>query len=171
MPLLTSEMYLQDDQLKAIGCMEVETSLLDNKLDDVIKRICGFNGDMFNAFIYPITPIGAKLKMLRAIVIATCADQNCRNKFDVWHSKVTTELEKRNTVIHGKWTARIGIADVITQDSRKSDSIVKRKRTKSSAVKSADIMSIAHQIYSLRLDLFEMFFGDPILTSSPSRYP
>src|SRR6266567_7918176 len=100
-----SQGLLNDDELKAIGCVAVESALFEYLIDDHIFDVCEFDtriGHMVAGMMF----IDKKLDFLRdAITPLLRDDAALKKRFAEVFAESKDAIADRNTVIHGLWIA------------------------------------------------------------------
>lgn len=162
--LLSSEILLSDEQLKAIGCLAVESSRLELLLDDFIQTICRFT-DMQTDFFIGKWMTGAKMDALKLLIRPKLQTKRKLQKFDALFERLKDLIVRRNIIIHGEWTIAQpynALAVLISGIGRRSDAIANSKKKKLS-IKATDVMTVALRISECRDELFRFFYHEIVL--------
>src|SRR5882672_703467 len=101
MAKLRSELTLSDDELRAIGCVAVESTYFDVVLDDLIEHLCCLDEHDFR-----ILTAGAQLAA-KVEIIKGVTKSKVKSDFKMEYKKLFDDIgdavAKRNSVIHGRW--------------------------------------------------------------------
>jgi len=159
--LLTSEILLTDDQLKAIGCLTVEVSRLESLLDDIIQVFCRFNDAQKDIFIGRWM-IGAKIEATKELFRPRLRAKEKLQSFDTLFAKLNDLITRRNTVVHGEWATSQIYNALIYPPERRTDAIVRHKKKKMN-IKATEVMDIVLNLSECRDELFRLYYRDLIL--------
>lgn len=159
--LLTSEILLTDDQLKAIGCLTVEVSRLEFLLDDFIQAFCRFNDIQKEMFIGKWM-IGVKIEATRDLFRPRLRAKEKLQSFDTLFAKLKDLITRRNTIVHGEWAASQMYNALTYPPVRRTDAIAKHRKKKLT-IKATEIMDIVLSLSECRDELFSIYYRDLIL--------
>ena len=162
--LLSSEILLTDDQLKAIGCLAVESSRLESLLDDFIQTVCRFDDTQKELFIGKWMT-SQKIDAIKLLIRPRLRSKVKLQKFDTLFEKLKDLIARRNIIIHGDWTISQpynALAILISGTGRRSDAIANSKKKKLS-IKAADVMTVALRLSECRDELFRFYYRDVVL--------
>jgi hypothetical protein len=149
---LYSTALLDDEVLKAIGCVAVECAFFEFLIDDHIFTVCEFDTDVGTA-VLDLLMIDKKLDFLRNAVVPLLKGGDCAERFASAFADAKSAIADRNTVIHGLW-----IAETMTftthENGRKTITVKGTKKTlkfprgsKYARVLEADkVMGVAHRL-------------------------
>lgn len=159
--LLTSEILLTDDQLKAIGCLTVEVSRLESLLDSSIQALCRFNDIQKEMFIGKWM-VGVKIEAARDLFRPKLRSKKKLQNFDALFAKLKDLITRRNTIVHGEWATLTQRNWLMPSPERGSDAFAKHKKKKLT-IKAADIMDIVLGLSACYSELFHFFYRELIL--------
>jgi hypothetical protein len=154
---LSAELKLTDDQLKAIGCLAVESTNLEVHIDAFIRSVAKLDDVSFEVFVGRLT-LGSKTKMLHALYWPRLENlPEIRASFKAIYDDITDMITKRNTVIHGTWgdpdeTKLISLLELMTLE-QKADSVARSKRGK--PVPATEVMDLALDFAQRKKDLLQ----------------
>jgi len=94
-------MVLTDAQLRAIGCIAVESTYLEGIIDSVIEHLCEMTVHDFRIFTAG-AQIGAKVRMLRDVIEAR-AQLGAAARIKELFEDIDRQLTLRNSAVHGRW--------------------------------------------------------------------
>ena len=161
---LLSEVALTPDQLKAIGCVAIESTLLETHIEVCITALCEFDENAAKIFLPQRMAIAQKLRVLNDLLTAKAEGTPFKETLRKLRCDIDQAITRRNTVIHGDWSSNLKLGDIARQ---KTDAIAKRKWGRDT-IAADEIMQLAQTFDRLRMDLLEWwlgFFGD----DEPSR--
>ena len=97
---MLSEAMFSDEQLKAIGCLALESQRLDDIADSIIREYCS---NLIAELWIGRMMVRSKLKILRDLLLDGLTDESLKQEYESLNSRMTTDIDLRNTVIHGEW--------------------------------------------------------------------
>lgn len=139
---LTSEILLTDDQLKAIGCLALESNFLEFQITRMIVEYCG--EDMAELLLGQ-KMIQAKAELLKGVFRPLAIDDDHARRFDLIYGDIADVIPKRNTTIHGEWGSDTSIAQwfLLFFDKPKSSNPAARRNT--TVIRASEVMALAHR--------------------------
>jgi len=99
--VLLSEVTLDDGQLRAIGCVAVESTYLEDVLENVIQTLCVLDEHDFRVFIGG-TQISAKLALVSKLTDSRIKQEFVEERNNLF-SAISKQITDRNNIIHGIW--------------------------------------------------------------------
>lgn len=148
--VLLSEIMLTDAQLRAIGCLALESTHLEMYFESLIVDFCG---TALSDLLLERKMLDAKVDIFFAVLKHEIHDAPRRDKFSSFVDKIKTDIVKRNTVIHGNWGTNLQLKDL---KKRKSNAIGQRKKSGNN-VKASDIHALALRFAQHQTDLLEWY--------------
>lgn len=159
--LLRSEWQLTSEQLKAIGCLAVESTHLELFIDALIRSIGKLDDVAFEVFLGRLT-IEPKTQILRDLLWPRLENMpKVKKSFKLMYDDIKDMITKRNTVIHGIWGSReenkmIRASDLLTLRAE-TDAVARRK--KGNAVAAADVMDLVRRFDQRQSDLLDWWIS------------
>jgi hypothetical protein len=105
---LLGEFVLDDAQLIAIGCMEIEAAQLEEYVDVALTMVMRFDEETLEIFVPQSVSLNSRLSLLYKLVKKSEIAQQYKDEFSRLYSDATRQLSQRNTVTHGSWQAPEG---------------------------------------------------------------
>ena len=99
---LRSIVTLTDEQLRAIGCVAVESAYFDDMLDMFIEQLCCLDEHDFRVLTAG-AQLQAKLNVLKDVTRSRI-DDKLADKHGKIFGKAAHVISERNNVIHGSWS-------------------------------------------------------------------
>ena len=97
-----SEQLLTDDVLKAIGCVAVESSMLEHLLDDHIFNLCELDSRVGGMVVESMF-VDKKLDFLKRAATPYLKGESAMKAFAAVFADTKKAIADRNTVIHAIW--------------------------------------------------------------------
>lgn len=138
---LPSQEILDDDELKAIGCLALEATFLENFTDGCICTLCDLDNATGELFIGQIM-IRKKIDLLKKLTKSRLKTQAAKDEFQKIYDKITDSITKRNTAIHGTWEGLYNLSQLLDPAPR-LPALRIATRKKGDPLHSKDIMKIA----------------------------
>lgn len=138
---LTSETLLEDAELKAVGCLAIESTRLEYMLEALLKDICKLTAVEESIFVPSTWTLGPKAKSVKKLMADRIRSKIRKDKLNAIFSKIELAVDRRNTVIHGRWTSPNAIEQVF---GFKNSKAVHPKKPQS-AIKASDVMRYARE--------------------------
>jgi len=149
---MISEFMFSNEQLKAIGCLAFESTMLEFCIEAIVEDVCDkrvaellLDGKMF----------AMKLRIMRTLVLPVIPDKEQADAFEDLYSRITTDNSLRNTVIHGSWESKgkLSLQSLLADLNAGRNATVKRGNH---TMKASEVMEVArrfsdHQSNLLRL--------------------
>lgn len=169
-----AEFILKDDQLKAIGCLAVESSMLDQLMGSLIPSLVG--PAISDLLLGKNAMMGAKATILKAVfvdevdMIENQKKDGLKQRVADLMDKITSDIANRNTVIHGEWAfdpKPLTIREWF--DAHAKEAIA--TKASGNKVKATEVMMLAKRFDSYQDQLKDLY--EEYLTmhmSSPSRH-
>lgn len=157
-PLLLAEFILTDEQLRAIGCLSVESTHLDMYITGIIVDICKFDDIAMEVFVGSRLTIEPKAKMMRDLLWPHLEDgSELKESFKLIYDDIKDLIAKRNTVIHGNWgsDSKQTLAALATF-TRQTDSVA-RRRGVANTVAAKEVIELAHRFARRQMDLMDWY--------------
>lgn len=139
---LFSEFLLSDEQLKAVGCLALESTHLELLVESFIIAFVGKN---VGELLMKRKMIDAKIDIFRDLITPVIKNADLKKIFEELCSNIKSDIVRRNTAIHGEWGSdeKKTVSEWLSK-KQNSDVVAKRKNSPST-VKSAEIMGLAHR--------------------------
>lgn len=103
--LLRSEATLTDEDLRAIGCVAVESTYLDDLLDLAIQRLCRLNEHDFRVLAAGAQST-AKCNMVRDVTGLRIKPEVAARHKQLFED-INALIRQRNDIIHGSWSVHL----------------------------------------------------------------
>ena len=154
--MLCKSMF-SDEQLSAIGCLALEATRLESFVDVYIEFECG---EKIATLLLKQNKMAAgKLAVFRSLVLPDIASEELRKEFENWYSTVTTDIERRNTVIHGEWEFTgdgIPLRDILKLMMERTNDVAARKKNGETIVKANEVMDLARRFAAHQKNLIRL---------------
>lgn len=98
---LIAHVILDDQQLKSIGTLAVESAFIENNIESMIWFLCDLT-TINGRIITTSMQLSARLDLLQTL-IKSRVDQKIQGEFALIASDLRIAIEERNTIIHGLW--------------------------------------------------------------------
>ena len=137
---LISEMVLTDDQLKAVGCLALESTRLETHIE---YAILVYFGSALGGLIVERKMLDAKTDAFKTAFMPRALNDDHRKELEQLYGEIKSDIAKRNTVVHGSWEEKISLADLASMGSAehdKRDAAVLKKNMK---LKASEVMDLA----------------------------
>lgn len=160
---LYSESLLGDDILKSIGCVAVESALLDYTIDNAILDVCEFDGTVGN-LVVGLMMLDKKIDFLRSAVIPLLRGDGCQKEFLSAFTDAKNALADRNIVIHGLWVAetmtfiKTDAGTTVTANGSIKSLKLPRGSGPARVFESEKVLDVAHRLSRARRDLVRVLF-------------
>ena len=157
-----------EKQLKAIGCLVIESTHLEQYIEALIRT---YAGETVSGLLLHRKMMDAKTDILKSLIINETKDDKLKKKLGRLFSNIKTDIVSRNTVVHGDWgLAREMPLEEMIRQKRRGTAAAFRNNPKS-PVKAKDIMNLAHRFADHQmklLDLWDEFSAS--LAPSPDKF-
>ena len=158
-----SEIILADDQLKAIGCIALESTALESCLEKIINNACSFDEKRSEIFIGQLM-IGAKSKIMRDLLWPQVVGTKHEPEFQLIYGEIRDLISKRNVAVHGEWNSMAaGFMELATRNNIPSA----KKRGSTLTLKATEIMELAHRFDRCQNRLLR-WYAEFLASSQPS---
>ena len=147
--LLISEVVLTDEQLKAVGCLAIESTRLETHVEQAIIDHCG---TILGEFLVKDKMLGGKVDLFRAVFTREALDENHARALEQLFGELKSDIAKRNTVIHGSWEERMSLAQLAKMQDRDA-AVYKKKMT----MKASEVMDLARQFANYQNRLIDWY--------------
>lgn len=98
---LRSEITLEADQLRAIGCVAVESAYLEETLDWTIRHLAVLDEHDFRV-LAANAQLSAKLTLLSKLMESRLKPEYLQERTDLI-SAISKQITDRNNIVHGVW--------------------------------------------------------------------
>lgn len=159
--VLRSEVTLKEDQLRAIGCVAVESTYLEDFLDNIIQVLCCLDEHDFRVLTAE-APISEKLHVVKMVTKSRLKPEFYK-RHQLLFNSIQQHITDRNTVIHGSWHVPVlrGVKDPTSADGApkwiaegKPFAMLKnRGKTGAKRQDRENIMEIARKLAQSTIDL------------------
>ena len=146
---LSAERLLTDDQLKAVGCLAIESSQLEILIEQLIETL---SGRLIADLLLERKMFDAKVKILRTLLVPRVPDLELKKRTQAICADIKSDIAYRNTAIHGDW----GRESFNALAPRKADSIATRK-SGAHSVKATELITLAHRFSEHREALEDLW--------------
>src|SRR6266849_6615106 len=148
---MLSEMLLTDDQLRAAGCLALESTHLEMYITSIILT---FDDNTAKKELDRLM-LGRKIKLMRKLIRPHIAGTPQEKTFNVIYNELKVLVDNRNAVIHGDWgLGHLKIRRIHDILKRKGKAVAKlRKRS----IKADEIMQHARDVSRVQGDLLQWF--------------
>lgn len=148
--MLISEIVLSPEQLRAVGCLALESTRLETHIEQAIIDHCG---DIIGQLLIDRRMLDAKVEIFRSIFTPEALNDEHAKELEQLYGEIKSDIPRRNTVIHGSWKEVGSIADLYARSldtSTERDAAAYRKAMKVSA---SEVMDLARRFgrYQIRL--------------------
>ena len=155
-----SKFILTDDQLRAIGCVALESTYAEQLIEQLTWRLCSIQEEQ-GKFFTDRMPFDRRLDLLSDLWKPMIKDK----KRLLMLTKILADLKEangdRNTIIHGNWTysvsAMVALSELSKGDWKKPPAVAIKRRLRSDSLQSpaVRIQETASRISELTNDLYE----------------
>lgn len=150
-PAMYAQGLLSDDALKAIGCVAVESALLEYLVESHIFCMCELD-DHIGQTVVDMMFLDKKMDFLRDAVTPFFGDDTAlKRQFADVFAEIKSAIADRNTVIHGLWVAETmeltkepGILRIKTSGQRKALKFP-RGSGKARVLLAGDVLAVARR--------------------------
>lgn len=104
---LLSAHFLSDEQLRALGCVQFESSILEHAADVFIPKLSKMDERLLRIFIPEKQLLGSKLSTIKKLVDAKATSNEVKTEYEKIHSEIMTAVNNRNKLTHGMWQLEI----------------------------------------------------------------
>jgi hypothetical protein len=174
---LISRIFLSTDQLAAIGSIAVESSYLEDYIEELIRRIAHFDDDLASVFM-PKSMMRNKIIILKLLASRNLKRKKKKAKFiDNLLDRIATANSDRVSAIHGIWEPIAGkptglINYLLMPPSAKLPVAKHQKKGKSQLLHSSRLEGIATTISDLHQQLYTFASDEwPPLKKRPKSPP
>ena len=150
---LPSELDLTPEQLKAIGCVAVESARVDLLVERIILIICNYDFDTGKMYTDRLE-LGAKLNLLRQFTFAKIEHDEARTNFQRIYDGLKNVLLVRDTIIHRRWKIRL---NYLSSMGPFSAGFRAGRGQEKKPMRPDKIMSIAKRLYKLHGELWNFY--------------
>lgn len=99
--VLQSEVTLDAEQLRAIGCVAVESTYLEEQLDWIVRHLAVLDEHDFRVFTANLQ-LSGKLNLVSKLMDSRLQPEHVRERDDLF-SAISKQITDRNNIIHGVW--------------------------------------------------------------------
>jgi hypothetical protein len=150
-----SQIVLKDNDLTAVGCLALESSMLERLITALIRALVG---PVVSDALLKNKMMSPKLELLKTLlldaikrVIAGNGDKEKKARLITEVTdlcdKIASDIKHRNTVIHGEWAFREGITlnslMLVLEAKNRFEAIARRGNANPVSVK--EVMSLAEK--------------------------
>ena len=139
---LTSEGILSDEQLKAVGCLALESARLEEYLERAILDHCG---DVIGGLLVRNRMIDAKTEIFKEVFTPEVLDEQHAKELKQLYDDIKSDIPKRNTVVHGYWEEDSLANRYYRLHTKGTDSWEPYARKKAMEVKASEVMELARR--------------------------
>ena len=149
---ILAEAMLTDEQLKAVGCIAIESSNLETYIEAIIRNFLIISESDLDIFIGRLS-VGPKADILRDVVKSRLHETAEWHAFLAIYNNIKTAITDRNTAVHGDWGLRLGSDEII---KRRQQSLAQATRKNStSTVNASELFNIAVRLANLQMELLD----------------
>lgn len=130
---LAGELMLSQEQLRAIGCLAIEVTRLEEMVGIVIQEVSGLSNADAETFTFGWM-LDKKVEAMKTILTPRLKAAGEVDTFADLYARIKDLNTRRNTVIHGRWE-RTSSTDAVA---------IRTGRTIS--VKASEVLNVAHGI-------------------------
>ena len=139
---LLSEFLLTDEQLKAVGCLALESTHLELLVESFIIALAGKNA---GELLVKRKMIDAKIDIFKDLITPEIKNADLKNKFEKLCSDIKSDIVRRNTAIHGEWNSNENKTLSEWLSKKDNADVVAKRKNSPSTIKSSEIMGLAHR--------------------------
>lgn len=143
MKKMQSEIVLRDDELRAIGCVVLESTYLETLIDLLIKELCCLDERDYRLLIEG-AQLKTKLDLLREITRARIKPEFIKQHERLF-GDISAQIANRNRIIHGRW----GVPHLRGMRGQ-NDEIVWERGGEAFAVRKARRAEKPHELFKIR---------------------
>ena len=141
---LAAEYLLTDLQLKAIGCLTIETTRLDYVAKILIRALVG---EVAGDLLVKGKTVGPVVDVLHDLAVERLRlDEALVKQYEVIHLQLKRDIDKRNTVIHGDLGASGPIALRVLMGAVQKGAAVAKKPKGGDSVQASAVLDVAHSM-------------------------
>lgn len=144
---LICELVLTDEQLKAVGCLAIESTRLETHVEQVIIDHCG---TVIGSLLIERKMLDAKVDLLKSVFSSEFLDKEHAAEFEQLYGEIKSDIPRRNTVIHGSWEEKYSLNELMKMDLNIRNAKVFKKQMEMTA---SEVMDLALRFgrYQVRL--------------------
>ena len=148
---------LTDEQLRAVGCLAVESTHLELYIEGIINAICKFDQTASDVFIGRLS-IEPKAKIMRDLLWEHLKNlPSLKESFKLIYDDIKDMISKRNTAIHGNWGSdQPQTLNALANFKRLTNSVAKRRGV-ANTIAAKDIMALAEKFAQRQMNLVDWY--------------
>jgi hypothetical protein len=150
---MISERTLQSDELRAVGCVAIESSILDRLLEAIICDACGFDSVKQELFTGKLM-FAAKADAVKEILLPKLRSKKRRDRLTELHAAMKLANSQRVTALHGQWQWESSREPHDIADGRLYRAVSTHKKRR---VTASQLMSIAHSLSAVHREM-QLFY-------------
>jgi hypothetical protein len=146
-PMLICEIVLTNEQLKAVGCLAIESTRLETHIE---LALMDHFGTELGKFLCEGRMLGSKVDLFKAVFAREVLDEQHAKDLRRLHEDMKGGIAKRNAVIHGSWEEKMSLADLARLNDPDRNATVYKKAMK---INASEVMALAHRFaeYQMRI--------------------
>ena len=149
---ILAEAILTDEQLKAVGCLALESNHLEIYIDGIIGHYCGEN---VGKLLLERKMLDAKVGIFKTLFYPLLTTDGLRKRLDSLHERIKSDIPKRNAAIHGDWGLgrSIPLSEIFNRKNVNDTDAVYKTLT----IKADEVMDIARRFANYQMELVSIW--------------